>query len=55
MPAPLLLLLTVLLGAPLTARADDLMLLLQSKSCPNCELADADRACRPTQRKPKSS
>ena len=42
MPAPLLLLLTVLLGAPLTARADDLMLLLQSKSCPNCELADAD-------------
>ena len=42
MPASLLLLLTVLLGAPLSARADDLMLLLQSGSCPNCKLADSD-------------
>ena len=42
MPAPLLLLLTVLLGAPLSARADDLIPLLSSKSCPNCKLADVD-------------
>ena len=42
MPAPLLLLLTVLLGAPLAARADDLIMLLEARSCPNCKLADAD-------------
>ena len=42
MPAPLLLLLTVLLGAPLSARADDLIVLLKARSCPNCKLADAD-------------
>ena len=41
MPAPLLLLLTVLLGAPLSARADDLIMLLQERSCPNCKLTDA--------------
>ena len=42
MPAPLLLLLTVLFGAPLSARADDLIVLLDAGSCPNCRLADAD-------------
>ena len=42
MPAPLLMLLTVLIGAPLAARADDLIVLLQARSCPNCRLADAD-------------
>ena len=42
MRAPVLLLLTVLLGAPLSARADDLIVLLEARSCPNCELADAD-------------
>ena len=42
MPAPLLLLLTVLLGAPLTARADDVIALLEAGSCPSCKLADAD-------------
>jgi len=42
MPAPLLLLLTVLLGAPLSARADDLIVLLEAGSCPSCKLADAD-------------
>ena len=42
MPAPFLLLLTVLLGVPLSARADDLIMLLQARSCPNCKLADAD-------------
>ena len=42
MPAPLLLLITVLLGAPLSARADDLIMLLEARSCPNCKLADAD-------------
>ena len=42
MPAPLLLLLTVLLGAPLSARADDFIVLLEARSCPNCKLADAD-------------
>ena len=41
MPAPLLLLLTVLLGAPLSAQADDLMVLLETRSCPNCKLTDA--------------
>ena len=42
MPAQLLLLLTVLLGAPLSARADDLIVLLEARSCPKCELTDAD-------------
>ena len=42
MPAPLLLLLTVLLGAPLSARADDLIVLLEARSCPNCKLTDTD-------------
>ena len=42
MPAPLMLLLTLLLGAPLSARADDLIMLLTNKSCPRCRLADAD-------------
>ena len=42
MPAPLMLLLTLLLGAPLSARADDLIVLLTDKSCPRCQLADAD-------------
>tara|TARA_B100000674_G_scaffold100531_1_gene73123 strand:+ start:908 stop:1696 length:789 start_codon:yes stop_codon:yes gene_type:complete len=42
MPAPLLLLLTVLLGAPLSARADDLIVLLGTGSCPDCKLTDAD-------------
>lgn len=42
MPAPLLLLLTVLLGAPLTVRADDVIMLLEAGSCPSCKLADAD-------------
>ena len=42
MPAPLLLLLTVLLGAPLYARADDLIVLLGTGSCPDCKLTDAD-------------
>ncbi|QNI83633.1 pentapeptide repeats family protein [Synechococcus sp. RS9907] len=42
MPVPLLLLLTVLLGAPLSARADDLIMLLEARACPNCTLADAD-------------
>ena len=42
MPAPLLMLLTVLLGAPLSARADDLIVLLEERACPNCTLADAD-------------
>ena len=42
MPAPLLLLLTVLFGAPLSARADDLIVLLEARTCPNCKLADAD-------------
>jgi len=38
----MLLLLTVLLGAPLSARANDLIVLLETGSCPNCKLADAD-------------
>ena len=42
MRAPLLLLMTVLFGAPLSARADDLIVLLDAGSCPNCRLADAD-------------
>ena len=42
MPAPLLLLLTVLLGTPLSARADDLIVLLEERACSNCTLADAD-------------
>ena len=42
MPAPLMLLLTLLLGAPLSARANDLIVLLTNKSCPRCRLADAD-------------
>ena len=42
MPVPLLLLLTVLLGAPLSARADDVIMLLEARACPNCTLADAD-------------
>ena len=42
MPASMLLLLTLLLGAPLSARADDLIVLLEARSCPNCELTDAD-------------
>ena len=42
MRAHLLLLLTVLVGAPLSARADDLIVLLQTRSCPHCKLADAD-------------
>ena len=42
MQAPLLLLLTVLLGAPISARTNDLFLLLEARSCPKCELADAD-------------
>ena len=37
-----LLLSIVLLGAPLTAHADDLIVLLEARSCPNCKLADAD-------------
>ena len=42
MPVSLLLLLTVLLGTPLPGRADDLIVLLEQRSCPNCRLADAD-------------
>ena len=42
MPAPFWILLTVLFGAPLSAHADDLIVLLEARSCPSCELADAD-------------
>ena len=42
MPVSLLLMLTVLLGTPFSARADDLIVLLSTRSCPNCKLADAD-------------
>ena len=42
MRATLLLPLTVLLAAPLSAHANDLIVLLQARSCPNCKLADAD-------------
>ena len=37
-----LLLLTLLLAAPLTARAGDLIVLLEKGSCPDCRLADVD-------------
>jgi len=37
-----LLLSIVLLAAPLTARADDLLVLLQQRNCPDCQLADVD-------------
>ena len=36
------LLLTLLLAGPSTARADDLTVLLQQGNCPECRLADAD-------------
>ena len=36
------LLLTLLLASPLAAQEDDLILLLQQRSCPNCHLADVD-------------
>jgi len=36
------LLFTLLLIAPLGARADDLIVLLQQRNCPDCRLADAD-------------
>ena len=42
MPAPVLLTLTVLLGTSISARADDLVMLLGSRSCQNCKLADVD-------------
>ena len=42
MRAPVLLWLTVLLGASLTARADDLIVLLETGSCRNCKLSDTD-------------
>ena len=41
MPARVLLF-TLLLIAPLGARADDLIVLLQQRNCPDCRLADAD-------------
>ena len=37
-----LLVLTLLLAAPLTARAGDLIVLLEQGSCPECHLADVD-------------
>ena len=37
-----LLLFTLLLAAPLTARAGDLIVLLEKGSCPDCRLADVD-------------
>ena len=37
-----LLLLILLLAAPLTARADDLIVLLEQGNCPDCQLADVD-------------
>ena len=37
-----LLLLTLLLAAPLTARADDLIVLLEQGSCPDCRLKNVD-------------
>ena len=40
MPAPLSFFLAVLLVAPPQARADDLIVLLQSRSCPDCKLPD---------------
>jgi len=36
------LLLSLLLSAPLAARPDDLILLLQQRNCPDCHLADVD-------------
>ena len=36
------LLFTLLLASPAGARANDVMVLLQQRSCPNCRLADAD-------------
>ena len=36
------LLFTVLLTAPLAARADDLMVLLEQRKCRQCQLADVD-------------
>ena len=42
MPAPLSLFLAVLLVAPHQARADDLIVLLQSRSCSNCNLSDVN-------------
>jgi len=41
MPARVLLF-TLLLASPLAARADDLIVLLQQRNCPNCSLADVD-------------
>ena len=41
MPARVLMF-TLLLSSPVMARADDLILLLQQRSCPNCRLADVD-------------
>ena len=42
MRASVLLLLTVVLGAPLSARSDDLIVLLEERSCPKCKLSDTD-------------
>ena len=42
MPAQMLLLLTMLIGAQLSVRANGLIVLLTSRSCPHCKLADAD-------------
>ena len=36
------LLFTLLITAPLAARADDLMVLLEQRKCPQCRLADVD-------------
>ena len=41
MPARVLLF-TLLFAAPLVARADDLIVLLQRRNCPDCRLADVD-------------
>ena len=41
MPARVLMF-TLLLSSPVMAQADDLILLLQQRSCPNCRLADVD-------------
>ena len=41
MPAPLLLMLTVLLGAP-PQPVQTMIALLEAGSCPSCKLADAD-------------
>ena len=38
------LLLTLLITTPLTAQADDLVVLLQQRNCPDCRLADVDLA-----------